>query len=146
MQQHISVNLDQLSKDGKNFKWEKPKICSCCGNPLWGHGYVGRYFDGYTEKLWLKRYRCTSCKKIITMVPIGFVKYFSIKLSKIYIALIDRLKNYQWPPWISRQRGGHWLKKLKLYCLAKFGINESSLDLKNKIQNLYQENINFLSG
>lgn len=146
MIKHTCVNLTQLSNDGKKFKWDRPIFCSCCGHKLWCHGYVGRYFDGFIKKLWLKRLRCPKCRIVITMMPSGIPKYYQGSFFKIFFTLTKRLNSYSWPPWITRQRGGHWLRKLKSYCLSHFGVNENSLNLKEKLPDLYTSDVNFLSS
>ena len=146
MLEHTYVDLSQLSKDGKDFKWDIPIFCTCCGHKLWGHGYVGRYFDGFTEKLWLKKLRCPNCRKIITLMPSGYLKYYQSSFFKIYLTIYHRLKAHRWPSWMNRQRGCHWLNKLKNYCMAHYGPNSEGLDLKLKIFELYQNNINFLTS
>lgn len=144
MQQHTSVDLEQLSKEGKNFNWDRPKSCFCCGSKVWGHGFYGRYFQGFQEKLWLKRYRCSQCKALIAMIPKGFLRYFQSSFQKICQALQERFYSYLWPPWVTRQRGGHWANKLKNYCRA-IGIDPESLNLKNQILKFLQEQVDFLS-
>ena len=48
----LSVNLPSLMSQGKSYPWPRPPCCPRCeGRRLWGHGYVGRYFDGYEERL-----------------------------------------------------------------------------------------------
>jgi len=141
---HACVNLDQLARESKDYKWSRPKSCSRCGLQLWGHGYVGRYFDGFKERLWLKRYRCSCCKLLITMIPNGCMSSYQASFFKIYFSLLHRLSSYKWPPWVSRQRGRHWLSKLKKYCQANFGLTAVGMNLKNKLKVLFKEQTNFL--
>lgn len=145
MLKHINVNLELLAKEGKAYKWQRPPPCNC-GHAFWGHGYVERYFDDYNQKFWLKKYRCPNCKAIITLFPSGYLKYFRYSLTLIYQALSFRLSSYQWPLNTTRQRGGHWMNKLKRYCLGKFGVNNNGLNLKQRLSDLFKKMINFLSG
>lgn len=145
MLKHINVDLDLLAKEGKAYKWKRPPPCKC-GHTFWGHGYVERYFDDYNEKFWLKKYRCPQCKAIITLFPNGHLKYFRYSLSLIFQVLSVRLSSYQWPINTTRQRAGHWMNKLKRYCLGKFGVNESGLNLKQRLSDLFKNMIDFLSG
>lgn len=78
------------------------------------------------------------------MMPEGFRANFQASFLKIYQSLLQRLTSHQWPPWISRQRAGHWLNRLKRHCLAHFGFTPSGLDLKSKISELFEKGINFL--
>jgi hypothetical protein len=143
MLKHINVNLNLLAKEGKAYKWNRPSPCNC-GHIFWGHGYVRRYFDNYNEAFWLKRYRCPNCKATITLFPKDYKKYFRYSFSSICKAISTRLKSYKWPPWCPRQCGGHWLRRFKLYCMGAFGVNEESLNLKVKIEELYNEKTDFL--
>ena len=146
MTYHACVDIFLLAIEGKKFKWQKPSSCPDCGHYLWGHGFVGRYFDDFTDKLWIKRYRCPNCKNVITLTPMGHHKFFRFSLSHIFKTLIHRLSSYQWPPWTTRQRAGHWLQKLKRFCHARFGLNPVGLDLKAKALELSSANINFLDS
>lgn len=141
---HTCVDIDLLSRDGKNFKWQKPSACPNCGLYLWGHGFVGRYFDDLASKLWLKRYRCPHCKIVITMIPVGRIQRFRYSLSHIFKTLIERLNFYQWPPWTTRQRAGHWMRRLKCYCQAHYGLTSEGLALASRVLELKDKAINFL--
>ena len=74
MLKHVNIRLEVLSREGKRFKWTRPPPCKC-GHIFWGHGYVARYFDGYSEKLWLKKWRCPLCRSLITFFPNGYIKF-----------------------------------------------------------------------
>lgn len=145
MLKHIDVNLDLLAEEGKAYKWQSPPPCNC-GHKFWGHGFVERYFDDFDEKFWLKRYRCPNCKAIITLFPNGYLKYFRYSLLIIYQSLSFRLTSYIWPPALSRQRGGHWLNRLKRFCVAKFGVNSEGYNLRQRLAELFNNMTDFLSS
>src|SRR3990167_2221002 len=62
-----TISLEQLFREGREFKWEKPNGCPKCKKLLWGHGFSSRYFNGFSELFWIKRYRCSNrdCKTVI---------------------------------------------------------------------------------
>ena len=66
----IRVKLQEIQLLGKRFLWKKPSSCPRCGRRrLWGHGFVMRYFHGYSEGLWMKRWRCPDCRAVHTSRP-----------------------------------------------------------------------------
>ena len=66
----IRVNLDQIQLLGKRFRWKKPETCpGCRGRRVWGHGFTLRYFQGFGEGLWIKRWRCPDCYGVHTARP-----------------------------------------------------------------------------
>ena len=78
------------------------------------------------------------------MLPAGYIGYYLAPLTTIFETLIEKLTSFRWPPWMSRQRGGHWLRKLCSYCQAKFGLNPEGLNLREKIIEFLAGNTNFL--
>jgi hypothetical protein len=64
------VKLEKIQLTGKKFFWEKPAMCPRCqGTRLWGHGFVMRYFHGFSQGLWMKRWRCPECRNVHTARP-----------------------------------------------------------------------------
>jgi len=142
----INIELDQVAALGKKFNWQKPTICPCCNNSkLWGHGFVASCFEGHSQCLWLKRYRCPSCHCIITLKPIGFWKYYQSSIHTIVKILIHRFKERLWPPWASRQRSCHWMKafiiNIKMHEFDRFA-DKSPLEI---LERCFDKQINFLS-
>lgn len=107
----VTLRLEDLFREGKNFKWERPCACPKCEGKLWGHGYTPRFFQGFSASFWLRRFRCIGCKIVITLRPAGFWPRLQSSIEAIYEALHSRLLNYRWPLGMSRQRGGHWLRR-----------------------------------
>lgn len=130
------INLDQLSKEGKSYKWEK-KNCEKCQRRMWGHGFTTRYFQSYIAPFYLKRYRCNGCKSVITARPFGFWRFLRSEFSVIFKTLIYRLSHATdppvWPVEVTRQRGGYWLRAFNKY----FKMND---------QQSYSSPIDFLSS
>jgi hypothetical protein len=57
--QSLAATIKEIFSLGRRYPWRKPEHCPCCGGRrVWGHGYVLAFFDGFTEGLGLRRYRC----------------------------------------------------------------------------------------
>lgn len=76
---------------------------------VWGHGYVLRYFDGYSEGLWLKRYRCADCGAVHTLRPQSHSRGFWASISSILESIIGKVLTGSWNRGISYQRQQYWL-------------------------------------
>ena len=127
---HCNVSLDDLQQQKKGYPWNRPEECPRCKGNLWGHGYVLRYFNSHSEGLSIKRWRCPSCRLVITCRPSSHWRRFQESVENIFQALIDRVKCYKWPPWTTRQRGGHWLSLLTSH--AKINL----LEKKNQLETI----------
>lgn len=108
------ITLQKLTEDGKNHKWP---ACPCekCHRNMWGHGYVARYLSNIPQQLFLKRYRCPDCGKVMTARPEGFWPFIRTSISTIYQMLHFKISNGRWPIHFSRQRGGHWLRRFVIH-------------------------------
>jgi hypothetical protein len=73
---------------------------------------VEAFFDGFAQALFLRRYRCSDCKLTIRLRPRGYWPRFQVSISVILHSLSHRLRFHHWPSFLSRQRGGHWLRSL----------------------------------
>ena len=74
---YYHVDLEELRQQGKGYQWQKPQRCPSCEMAgLWGHGYIQRYFDGYSEPLWIKRYRCPHCRAVHILRPATHYRRF----------------------------------------------------------------------
>ena len=110
---YIFIDVKEIFKLGKTYPWVKPDSCPvCAGIRLWGHGYVERYFEGFIEKLWLKRYRCPECKSVHIMRPELFWPRFHYRVPTILSSLRNKVKFNRWLPDISRQNQQYWFKGL----------------------------------
>jgi len=132
------ASIEDLKNSKKNYSWKKPKECpnTACRKKLWGHGFVLRYFDSCPEGVYLKRWRCPHCQLVITCRPIGYWRRYQETISNIFEALQFRIKQLKWPDWVTRQRGGHWLKTLisnaKIHLLMKETITKTISFYKDK--------------
>lgn len=106
---HFEVEFKTLERLGKEYPWLRLECCPRCGGRrIWGHGYVLRYFDGQEEGLWMKRYRCPSCRAIHTARPTSHWRGFWAPWREILVSLLHKLKKGRWLSKPSRQRQQYW--------------------------------------
>lgn len=112
----VAATIHEITELGENFKW--PVLdCERCSCRLWGHGFVGRYFEGVANLVRIKRLICPECGVVIVFRPKGFWPRFRSSIDDIYSALKRRLSSGFWPNEFKRQRGWYWLKKLMVAVL-----------------------------
>jgi len=110
---HFSVDVKRLVEEGKNFPWPRPEQCpGCQSRRLWGHGYVQRYFEGWSEGIWIKRYRCPDCRAVHTLRPERFYKGFYYSIWTILLSILNRIIHSRWLKCLSRQGQQYWYKGL----------------------------------
>jgi hypothetical protein len=124
---HQDIPLDKLvlADRGKSYDFERPSNCLRCKSPrLWGHGFVLRYYDGYEQGLYFKRWRCPDCGCIITTKPTGYWPRHHSPMKTIIHSLIHRIKNGHWDYTLgfTRQRQGNWLRAVRKNVFVKYGI------------------------
>ena len=112
------VCLNEVDEQGRAFKWNRPR-CDCGGFRVWGHGRVCRYFEGFSEPLFVQRFRCFDCRRVFTCRPLDVWSRFLSAAMLIIDALISRLTLFRWPTSVPRQRGGHWLRRLSENLLVR---------------------------
>lgn len=111
---HFALDVKRLVEEGKDFCWPKPERCPRCeGRRLWGHGYVQRYFEGWTEGIWIKRYRCPDCRAVHTCRPLEFYRGFHYSRLSILLALLNRIIHGRWVRCLTRQVQQYWWKGLR---------------------------------
>ena len=132
------INLKTLSTEGKNHKWA-PCECEKCDRNMWGHGFVNRYFEGFTQ-IFMKKYRCPDCKTVVTTRPEGFRNYVRSTIKTIYHSLLTRIASGSWPPETTRQRGGHWLCRFVVH--AKMSCET---DLLSFLDRCFEKNVSFFA-
>ncbi len=117
-----AVPIKEILKYNKKFKWKKPSVCPCCGDSvLWGHGTVLCFFTHIASGLYLKRYRCNSCKSVIKLKPAGFFKGFQTPVMTIKQCIRDRLGKRKSTTEVPRQNQDYWLRNLNINIRAIFG-------------------------
>ena len=109
-----AVKLKELFEKERDYPWQKPETCPCCGsNRLWGHGFADAIFDGYKQPLLLKLYRCPDCGCVIRIRPKGYFKRFQASAETIRSSISLKSTANRWLPGISRSRQCHWFRALK---------------------------------
>lgn len=103
---------------GKDYAFPRPERClreGCGSSRIWGHGFVLRYFDGYAEPLWFRRWRCPDCGCVYTIQHADYWPRHHASIQIIALALSHRIMHGFWDKTLgfSRQRQGHWLRALK---------------------------------
>jgi len=109
----VDVDVKEIAEKGRAFPWPRPSHCPRCQGRIWGHGFVEAFFDGFAQSLFLRRYRCPDCKLTIRLRPRVYWPRFQVSISVILHSLSHRLRFHHWPSFLSRQRGGHWLRSLR---------------------------------
>lgn len=111
----LLVIIPLLVKLGKKYPWPRLSGCLKCGEKVWGHGYVQRFFDGLDEPAWMKRWRCPRCKTIYTMRPLFYWRGFGAPACLIIMSLMEKLLHGTWLPKISRQKQNYWWKGWRIH-------------------------------
>ena len=107
----MSASLAELFSLGKLYPWPRPGWCPRCGSQrLWGHGYVRRYFDGVSEPLWIKRWRCPECGGVHTCRPDSHWRRFLAPIAVILASLVGKITGRIWPRSECRQRQQYWYR------------------------------------
>ncbi len=112
---HVEICLKLIFERGRDYPWERPGSCPRCQNyRVWGHGFVPRYFDGFSDCLLMRCYRCPACGCVITARPTSHFRYVRCRIETIRSHLKERLSTGRWPPGpLARSRLRHWLANLK---------------------------------
>lgn len=111
---HFAVDVKRLVEEGKDYPWPRPHRCPRCqGSRLWGHGYVFRYFEGISEGLWMKRFRCPDCKAVHTCRIQEFYRGFHYSRLSILLSLLSKIIHGRWLRCLSRQVQQYWYRGLR---------------------------------
>lgn len=123
----LCVSIKEIVAKGREFPWQRPPVCPrCAGHRIWGHGFVSAFFDGFSEQVLLRRYRCPECRCVIRARPAGYFKRVQASVATVRSSIAFRLENGRWPPDIPRSRQGHWLRSLTRNVYARLGQRWSS--------------------
>jgi len=116
------VVLKRLFDEGRDYEWPRPERCPRCGNyKVWGHGFVEALFDGFSQALFLKRYRCADCKCLMRCRPEGYFSRFQASIETIRSSISNKSTQDRWLPGISRSRQAHWWRALQRQVAARLG-------------------------
>jgi hypothetical protein len=120
----VDVLLKDIFQMGRDFPWERPEQCPCCGNwKVWGHGFVGTFFNGFSSAIWLKRYRCPACGCVIKLRPSSHFRRFQSSKHTIRSSLMLRIHTGKWPQGSCKSRQRYWLHNLKRQMIAHLSWN-----------------------
>jgi hypothetical protein len=117
---YFDIDVKLLEQMGEGYPWPRPPWCPRCRSPrLWGHGYVGRFFDGFEKALLLKRYRCPDCGAVHTLRPQFHDRRFQVIWFTIFLSLLKKITHGRWLVGISRQRQQYWWRGFKKHASRK---------------------------
>lgn len=114
---YCPVDVKSLYDHGRRYPWPKPRQCPKCeGIRLWGHGYAERYFEGFREPLWVKRYRCPECRAVHTCRPDGYFERYRYPVVVVVMSLLNKIIHGRWLRCISRQNQLPWYRAAWSWC------------------------------
>ena len=126
------IDLEKVQESGKGFRWKNPGSCPKCNNTrLWGHGYVLRYFFGFTFGLWMKRWRCPECGSVHTARPKEYTPGMQYPTEKMRESLKAKLLGKPFLKTIPRQNQQHWIKTFLYRCRERSNWNDGVSILEN---------------
>jgi hypothetical protein len=109
----VPCKVKEIFEQGREYEWSRPERCpGCRASPVWGHGFVTAYFDGVSGFVYLRRWRCPSCRCVIRVRPCGYFRRFQASVAEVRSRLSFRLREGRWPSGMSAPRQGHWLRAL----------------------------------
>ena len=118
----VLVSIKEIVARGRDFPWPRPEACPRCeGRRVWCHGFVSAFFDGFSEQVFLRRYRCPECRCVMRARPSGHFKRVQASIETVRSSIAFRLEHGRWPAGISRSRQGHWVRSLRRRVSARFG-------------------------
>lgn len=118
-----SVDVKSLHVLGKSYPWPKPMQCPTCeGQRIWGHGYSSRYFEGFIEPLWVKRYRCPDCSAVHTCRPRTYFARYRYPVLAVLMSLLNKVIHGRWLRCISRQNQLPWYRAARAWCSVSQNI------------------------
>jgi hypothetical protein len=94
---------------------------------------VLRYFDGYEEGLWLKRYRCADCTAVHTVRPQSHYRGFWASIASILDSLFEKALHKRWCSALSRQRQQYWWRGFVKQSSRQYNPQEEFLLLLFKL-------------
>ncbi len=131
---HVAVDVKRLFELGKKYPWPRPERCLVCkSSRLWGHGYVQRYFEGFTLPLWVHRLRCNDCHTVYTLRPDRFYRRFRYPVPTIILSLMTKIGRGFWLSFVPRQNQQYWLQGLAAQNLRFGGQPVPNLYLVKKM-------------
>lgn len=117
----VDIDVNLLSRLGKDFLWPKPSSCPRCGEQLWWHGFVLAYLACLTEGVSLRRLFCPHCGSVHRLRPKSHWPRFQSSIKTIENTISSRQDNDRWRPDLPRPRQRQWwyrLRKKASICLG----------------------------
>ena len=122
---HVAVELNDVAAQGRDYPWKRPESCLRCRRfRVWGHGFVGRYFDGFAHAVLMKCFRCPGCGCVFTCRPEGYVRRIRSAVGSMRRELRHRLEQGRWLSRGETSRKRHWLRNLRRQALAWLGWSD----------------------
>jgi hypothetical protein len=135
------ICLKELADQGRDFNWGKHD-CEKCQRPMWGHGFVTRYFAELVSAVFMKRFRCPGCHAVVTVRPEGYLARLRSSIETMVTALRERVASGVWGLGISRQRCGHWLRRFVKKVRMDWG---DRADLKVVLEFCFEKRLSFFT-
>jgi len=85
---------------------------------------VERYFEGFAEALWMKRYRCPDCGGVHTLRPKVFWRRFRHLAAIIIQSLKEKIAGNRWLGQINRQAQQYWWHGFEKQCAREGRIGK----------------------
>lgn len=132
----VAADVNEIARLGKDFPWVKPCGCPCCGQPLWWHGFVPAYFSCLLEPVLLRRLRCSCCRAVHRLKPVGYWRRFRSTITEITQSISHRSDAGHWRRGVPRARQRQWWRRLRrmtgvvlgLFCGSAVAAFEELLD------------------
>ena len=80
--------------------------------------------------------------RVFIMIPVGYGRRYQSAMVTIVGAIYERLTRLIWPAGVTRQRGGHWVRKFLNICRMDFPEDEPV----RVLDRLRGNGIHFLAG
>lgn len=131
---YIAVSVKEIFRKEKSYVWPRPKKCpKCGGSRLWGHGYVMRYFEGFLEGIWIKRWRCRACGSVHTMRPKNFWRRFRYTVANVVKSLTKKIAAGKWDGHLRRQVQQYWWRGFGKQCRREGKIARSAFGVLKRM-------------
>lgn len=119
----VDVDVNEIARFGRDFFWQKPSCCPCCGAGLWWHGFVLAFFDHLNQGVFLRRLRCPCCGAVHRLRPKAYWSRFRSSIQTIRQTIISRIKTLKWRKDLPRSRQRLWWRRFCRHAKIMIGLN-----------------------